>query len=334
MADQVGRRRDRPRRGSPTACAPSASRASRSTSRTASSPRRERSFIIADTPGPRPLHAQHGHRRVDRRPRRRAGRRPQRRARAVTPPRLPVGPARDPPHGRVREQDGPRRLGRGPVPRDRAPTSRRCWRELGVPTTRWRSRCRRCTATTSSSRPSRRPWYDGPTLLRHLEQIEVARDRNLDDLAPARPVGVRTDDYRGYAGRVAGGLLRPGDEVVVLPQRRAHHVDRIETFDGPWRSAFPPMSVVVHLADDLDVGPRQRDLRAPPTRRPVARRARRAVCWMADTPLQAGGRYLLKHTTRRVRARVSRSTRAWTSRRCATAARRPDSSSTTSRACT
>jgi bifunctional enzyme CysN/CysC len=114
---------------------------------------------------------------------------------------------------------------------------------------------------------------------------------------------VRTTDYRGYAGQMASGILRPGDEVVVLPSGDRTTVERIETLDGPLDAAFPPMSVVVHLASDLDAG-RGSVICGVDDPPPVARRLDARVCWMSDTPLRAGGRYQLKHTTRRVRARV------------------------------
>jgi bifunctional enzyme CysN/CysC len=147
------------------------------------------------------------------------------------------------------------------------------------------------------------PWYDGPPLLRHLEQIEVARDRNLDDVRFPVQWVVRTTDYRGYAGQMASGILRPGDEVVVLPSGDRTTVDRIDTLDGPVDAAFPPMSVIVHLASDLDAGRGSviSGIDDPPQ---VARRLDARICWMADAPLTDGGRYLLKHTTRSVRARV------------------------------
>jgi bifunctional enzyme CysN/CysC len=147
------------------------------------------------------------------------------------------------------------------------------------------------------------PWYDGPPLLRHLEQIEVARDRNLEDIRFPVQWVVRATDYRGYAGQVASGILRAGDEVVVLPQNERTTIERIETADGPVDAAFPPMSVVVHLAGDLDAGRGSMicGVDDPP---PVARRLDARICWMADAPLRRGGRYLLKQTTRRVRATV------------------------------
>ncbi len=149
----------------------------------------------------------------------------------------------------------------------------------------------------------RAPWYDGPSLLSRLEGLEVAADRNLTD--PRLPVQwvVRSEDYRGYAGRVAGGILRPGDEVVVLPQGERTTIERIDTFNGPVAAAFPPMSVAVVLADELDVG-RGSLICAPADPPPVARRLDARVCWMADEPVREGARYVLKQTTRRVRARV------------------------------
>src|SRR4029078_714666 len=84
------------------------------------------------------------------------------------------------------------------------------------------------------------PWYDGPPLLRHLGRVEVSRDRNLDDVRFPVQWVVRTTDYRGYAGQMASGILRPGDEVVVLPSRDRTTVDRIDMLDVPAGGAAPP----------------------------------------------------------------------------------------------
>jgi len=152
-------------------------------------------------------------------------------------------------------------------------------------------------------RSERMRWYQGPTLLHHLEHVHIASDR---DLANARfPVQwvVRTDDYRGYAGQVAGGVLRPGDDVVVLPSGRTSRIASIDTLDGSLDEAFPPMSVTVRLEGDLDVG--RGDMIVRPTDRPPpAREIVADVAWMADAPLEAGGRYTIKHTTRTARAVV------------------------------
>ncbi len=154
-------------------------------------------------------------------------------------------------------------------------------------------------------------WYDGPTLLHHLETVEIAGDRNLEDWRfpvqwVIRPQNdERHHDYRGYAGQVAAGLLTPGEEVVVLPSGRTTRLAGIDTMDGPLEEAFPPQSVTLLLEDDLDVSRGDMIARAgeasPPT---VARELEAVVCWMSDAPLKTGGRYALKHTTRAVRAIV------------------------------
>jgi bifunctional enzyme CysN/CysC len=114
---------------------------------------------------------------------------------------------------------------------------------------------------------------------------------------------IRSTDYRGYAGQMASGMLRAGDEVVVLPSGDRTTVERVETLDGPVDVAYPPMSVVVHLANDIDAGRGSMicGAESPP---PVARRLDARVCWMTDAPLRPGARYQLKQTTRRVRASV------------------------------
>jgi len=153
------------------------------------------------------------------------------------------------------------------------------------------------------------PWYGGPALLHHLEHVHIASDRNLIDVRfpvqyVIRPGTDEHHDYRGYAGQVAGGVLRPGDDVVVLPSGARSRVAGIETFDGPVAEAFPPMSVTVHLEDDLDVA--RGDLICRAHNRPLLERELDAmVCWMGDAPSATGGRYLLKQTTRTTRAVVT-----------------------------
>jgi sulfate adenylyltransferase large subunit len=150
------------------------------------------------------------------------------------------------------------------------------------------------------------PWYEGPTLLEYLETLEIASDRNLDDRRfpvqwVIRPMNDAHHDYRGYAGQVASGTWRAGDEVVVLPSGRRTRVAAVETADGPLEEATPPMSVTIRLEDDLDVG--RGDLLADPERPPAVARALEArVCWMSERPLTPGTRLVLKQTTRTVRA--------------------------------
>ena len=157
----------------------------------------------------------------------------------------------------------------------------------------------------------RMPWYEGPALLDHLETVEIAGDRDLESWRfpvqwVVRPQNDdRHHDYRGYAGQIAAGLLRPGEDVVVLPAGHRTRVTKIDTFDGELAEAFPPQSVTLLLEDDLDISRGDLIARAgeadPPT---VARELEAIVCWMSETPLRAGGRYALKHTTRAVRAIV------------------------------
>jgi bifunctional enzyme CysN/CysC len=149
------------------------------------------------------------------------------------------------------------------------------------------------------------PWYAGTTLLEHLETVELAADRNVHDRRfpvqwVVRPMADEHHDYRGYAGQVAGGLWRVGDEVVVLPSGARSRVAAIDGADG---EAIPGQSVTILLEDDVDVS--RGDLLADPDRAPLAARELTArVSWMAERPLEDRARLLIKHTTRTVPARV------------------------------
>ena len=152
------------------------------------------------------------------------------------------------------------------------------------------------------------PWYSGPTLLAHLENLYIASDRNLVDCRFAvqyviRPRSDEHHDYRGYAGQVAGGVWKVGDPVMVLPSGLETAVAAIDGPRGPVEEAYPTMSVIIRLADDLDVG--RGDMLSRPGNQPsVTQDIEATVCWMVDRPLVAGARYTLKHTTRSVRAVV------------------------------
>jgi bifunctional enzyme CysN/CysC len=149
------------------------------------------------------------------------------------------------------------------------------------------------------------PWYGGLSLLEQLETVEIEADRNLDEVRFPVQYVIRdgASDYRGYGGQLGGGVLRPGDEVLVLPSGQTSTVASIDSFDGPLEVAVPPMSVTVRLADDLDIS--RGDLICGPTDRPaLARDLVADVCWMADAPLRAGGRYAIKHATHTARAIV------------------------------
>ncbi|HUP31699.1 MAG TPA: GTP-binding protein, partial [Gaiellaceae bacterium] len=152
------------------------------------------------------------------------------------------------------------------------------------------------------------PWYEGPTLLEHLETVEIAGGRNLDHRRfpvqwVIRPISDEHHDYRGYAGQVAGGVWRAGDDVVVLPSGKRTTVASVETADGPLDAAVPGMSVTVRLVDDVDVS--RGDLLADPEQPPVvARELEATVCWMAEKPLEPRAKLAIKQTTRTVRAIV------------------------------
>jgi bifunctional enzyme CysN/CysC len=148
-------------------------------------------------------------------------------------------------------------------------------------------------------------WYTGLALLEHLETVEIAADRNLDELRFPVQYVIRDHgtDYRGYAGRIASGVVRPGDEVIVLPGGQSTTVAAIDTYNGPVDEAVPPLSVTLRLADDLDVS--RGDLICGPDDRPSLERELTAdICWMADAPLRPRGRYLIKHAAHTVAAIV------------------------------
>ncbi|PZC49571.1 MAG: bifunctional enzyme CysN/CysC [Chloroflexi bacterium] len=149
-------------------------------------------------------------------------------------------------------------------------------------------------------------WYQGPTLLERLETVDIARDNNLEDgrlpvQLVIRPVG---SDYRGYAGVVAGGILRPGDAVTVLPSGLQSTIRTVEIGGVPIASARPPLSVTVTLADDLDIS--RGDLICHSASRPEPRREFDAmICWMSEAATLTPGRKLaIKHTTRNARVVV------------------------------
>ncbi len=161
-------------------------------------------------------------------------------------------------------------------------------------------------------RSARTPWYPGPSLLEVLEEIPPADDPSGEDFRfpvqlVIRPQSAARDprfvDYRGYAGQVASGVARVGDEVVVLPSGRTTTIAGIDTADGPLEEAFAPQSVTLRLSDDVDVS--RGDLLAAAEDPPLpARDVEGTLCWLADRELRPGARLLLTHTTRTVQAIV------------------------------
>ncbi len=147
------------------------------------------------------------------------------------------------------------------------------------------------------------PWYAGPCLLEHLETLDPGTDTGDAFRYPVQLVLRGDGDFRGYAGTVAAGRVRPGDAVTVLPSGRTTTVKRIHTADGPLDEARPGQSVALQLTDELDVS--RGDLLVAGALPRSARQIEATLVWMDDAPLVPGRPYLLKHTTRTVRATVT-----------------------------
>jgi bifunctional enzyme CysN/CysC/sulfate adenylyltransferase subunit 1 len=158
------------------------------------------------------------------------------------------------------------------------------------------------------TRSENMPWYEGPSLLHHLENVYVASDRDMVDTRfpvqyVIRPKSDKFHDYRGYAGQVAGGVLKKGDEVMVLPSGLTSKIAGIDLHDREVSEAFPPMSVTVRLEDDLDVS--RGDMICRPKNTPqVSQDIDAMVCWMVPEPLRNRRKLMIKHTTRTARALV------------------------------
>ena len=152
-------------------------------------------------------------------------------------------------------------------------------------------------------RKSRRmKWYDGPALLTHLETLYIAGDTNLIDLRfPVQLVTRGDGGFRGYAGQVASGVVRAGDEVVALPSGRRSRVLGITTAGGESGYAFAPQAASICLEDDIDLG--RGDMLVHPANLPrLTQEVEAIVVWMDDRPLEIGRRYIVKHTTNAVGA--------------------------------
>ncbi|GLY28697.1 sulfate adenylyltransferase subunit CysN [Kineosporia sp. NBRC 101731] len=158
------------------------------------------------------------------------------------------------------------------------------------------------------TRSANMPWYEGPSLLHHLEHVHVSSDRNLIDVRfpvqyVIRPQSSQYPDYRGYAGTVASGTLKAGDEIMVLPSGFTSTIAAVETADGPVAEAFPPMAVTVRLNDEIDIS--RGDMICRPQNAPkAAQNIDAMVCWMADDALRPGRKLAIKHTSRSARAVV------------------------------
>ena len=152
------------------------------------------------------------------------------------------------------------------------------------------------------------PWYDGPSLLHHLEHVNVGASRNLVDFRFPVQMAVRPSaGFRGFAGQIASGVIRPGEEVVVLPSGRASRVRSIVAYDGELAEAAAGDSVLLTLEDEIDVSRGDMIVRAGNL--PQASAALQCtLCWMSEEPLDPRTPYILQHTTRQVRAHVDQLT--------------------------
>ena len=154
------------------------------------------------------------------------------------------------------------------------------------------------------------PWYQGPTLLYHLETVYIGADENhVEARFPIqwviRPHSDEYHDFRGFAGRVAGGVFKTGDDVTVLPSGFTTKIKAIESMDGPQQEVFSPMSATITLEDEIDMS--RGDMLVKANNRPVPTQDIDAmVCWFSsDKPLTGRGKYILRHTTKEVKAIVT-----------------------------
>jgi sulfate adenylyltransferase large subunit len=148
------------------------------------------------------------------------------------------------------------------------------------------------------------PWYGGSSLLHHLETVHIASDRNFSEMRfPVQLVLRPNQEFRGYAGQMASGVLKPGDPVMVLPSGRSSRVKSIATYDGEVARAFPPMSVTVCLEDEVDIS--RGNMLVPPSHPPhITRCIDARLVWMGNQPLDLRRQYIIKHTTQSVKAQV------------------------------
>ena len=151
-------------------------------------------------------------------------------------------------------------------------------------------------------------WYEGETLLHTLEHIHIGNDHNLIDCrfpvqTVIRPHSNEYHDYRGYAGRIAGGVFKPGDDVIVMPSGFSSKIKTIDTYEGEVEEAFPPMSVSITLEDDIDVG--RGDMIVRPNNQPHSSQDLDIMlCWLNNNPPMLRAKYVIRHTTNEARCMI------------------------------
>ena len=145
-------------------------------------------------------------------------------------------------------------------------------------------------------------WYQGPTLMELLENVEIDHDVNTTDFRypvqwVCRPQTEEHHDFRGFMGRIEAGEVSVGDEITVLPSGRTSRVREIITYDGNLKTAYAPQSIAIRLADEIDISRGDMFVKADflPT---VTKEFAAMLCWLSDTPLDRNRKYLVKHTTR------------------------------------
>lgn len=155
-------------------------------------------------------------------------------------------------------------------------------------------------------RSERTPWYKGPALLEHLENVHIGNDHNLKDFRYPVQYVLRPDlDFRGFSGKVAGGIVRKGDEVMALPSGKRSRVKRIVTYDGDLDYAFPPQSITLQLEDEIDIS--RGEMIVHPDNTPhVGRHFEAMLVWMDEQPMDVNKSFYLKHTSNVSRCRIDR----------------------------